>query len=99
MRKTGLMLILLGAVLSAAGCAPLLIGGAGAVVADEVIEQDQGGESPQGKKLRHQTSTFPGSIRNSTFRATNSSGARSISGLFGRVYAARAQNFGVHSGN
>lgn len=26
------------------GCAPLLIGGAGAVVADEVIEQDQGGD-------------------------------------------------------
>jgi hypothetical protein len=25
-------------------CAPLLIGGAGAVVADEVIEQDQGGD-------------------------------------------------------
>ena len=26
------------------GCAPLLIGGAGAVVADEAIEQDQGGD-------------------------------------------------------
>jgi hypothetical protein len=44
MRKTGLMLVLLGAVLSAAGCAPLLIGGAGAVVADEVVEQDKGGD-------------------------------------------------------
>lgn len=27
-----------------AGCAPLLIGGAGAIVADEAIEQDQGGD-------------------------------------------------------
>ena len=26
------------------GCAPLLIGGGAAVVADEVIEQDQGGD-------------------------------------------------------
>jgi hypothetical protein len=30
--------------LTTAGCAPLLIGGAGVVVADEVIEQDQGGD-------------------------------------------------------
>ena len=44
MRKTGMTVLLLMAVLSAAGCAPLLIGGAGAVVADEVIEQDQGGD-------------------------------------------------------
>jgi hypothetical protein len=44
MRKTGILLLLLGAVLSATGCAPLLIGGAGVVVADEVIEQDQGGD-------------------------------------------------------
>jgi hypothetical protein len=44
MRKTGLLLVLLGTVLSATGCAPLLIGGAGVVVADEVIEQDQGGD-------------------------------------------------------
>lgn len=44
MRKAGIMLVLLGAVLSAAGCAPLLIGGAGAVVADEVVEQDKGGD-------------------------------------------------------
>ncbi|MFM2391388.1 MAG: hypothetical protein RLZZ437_2943 [Pseudomonadota bacterium] len=27
-----------------AGCAPLLIGGAGAIVADEAAEQDQGGD-------------------------------------------------------
>lgn len=26
------------------GCAPLLVGGAAAVVADEAIEQDQGGD-------------------------------------------------------
>jgi hypothetical protein len=26
------------------GCAPLLVGGAGAVVVDEAIEQDQGGD-------------------------------------------------------
>ena len=26
------------------GCAPLIIGGAGAIVADEAIEQDQGGD-------------------------------------------------------
>ncbi len=44
MTKTGLTLVLVLAVLSTAGCAPLLIGGAGAVVADEVIEQDKGGD-------------------------------------------------------
>jgi hypothetical protein len=44
MRKTGLTLVLLMAVLSAAGCAPLLIGGAGAIVADEAVEQDKGGD-------------------------------------------------------
>jgi hypothetical protein len=44
MRKTGLTLALLMAVLSAAGCAPLLIGGAGAIVADEAVEQDKGGD-------------------------------------------------------
>ena len=26
------------------GCAPLLVGGAGAVIVDEAIEQDQGGD-------------------------------------------------------
>jgi hypothetical protein len=41
MRKTGLALLVLAA-LSIAGCAPLLVGGAAVVVADEVIEQDQG---------------------------------------------------------
>jgi hypothetical protein len=35
-------LVLAAAVMS--GCAPLLIGGAGAVVVDEAIEQDQGGD-------------------------------------------------------
>jgi hypothetical protein len=44
MRKTGLALVVLMAGLMVSGCAPLLIGGAGAVVADEVIEQDQGGD-------------------------------------------------------
>lgn len=44
MLKTGLTLVLLMAVLSAAGCAPLVVGGAAAVVADEVIEQDKGGD-------------------------------------------------------
>lgn len=44
MQKTGLMLLAALLMLSMAGCAPLLIGGAGAVVADEVVEQDQGGD-------------------------------------------------------
>ncbi len=44
MRKTGLTLAVLMMGLLASGCAPLLIGGAGAVVADEVIEQDKGGD-------------------------------------------------------
>ena len=44
MRKTGLMLVFLGAVLSLAGCAPLIVGGAAAVVADEAVEQDKGGD-------------------------------------------------------
>jgi predicted small secreted protein len=44
MRKTGLMVLVTLLALTTAGCAPLLIGGAGAVVADEVIEQDQGGD-------------------------------------------------------
>jgi uncharacterized protein YceK len=41
MRKI-VWLVLVTAVMS--GCAPLLIGGAGAVVVDEAIEQDQGGD-------------------------------------------------------
>jgi hypothetical protein len=44
MRKTGLGLLMLAAVLGLSACAPLLIGGAGVVVADEVIEQDKGGD-------------------------------------------------------
>jgi hypothetical protein len=44
MRKSGMALVVLMAALMVSGCAPLLIGGAGAVVADEVIEQDQGGD-------------------------------------------------------
>ncbi len=30
--------------IAVSGCAPLLVGGAGAVVVDEAIEQDQGGD-------------------------------------------------------
>jgi hypothetical protein len=44
MRNTGLMLMAALVLLTMAGCAPLLIGGAGAVVADEVVEQDKGGD-------------------------------------------------------
>lgn len=44
MQRTGLMLVAALLLLSMAGCAPLLIGGAGAVVADEVVEQDKGGD-------------------------------------------------------
>jgi len=44
MRKTGLVLLLTLMALSTAACAPLLIGGAAVAVADEVVEQDQGGD-------------------------------------------------------
>jgi len=44
MRNTGLILMAALLLLTMAGCAPLIIGGAGAVVADEVVEQDQGGD-------------------------------------------------------
>lgn len=44
MQKTGLMLVAALLVLSMAGCAPLVIGGAAAVVADEAVEQDKGGD-------------------------------------------------------
>lgn len=44
MRKSGMALVVLMAALLISGCAPLLIGGAGAVVADEVVEQDKGGD-------------------------------------------------------
>lgn len=42
MRKTGLALLAVFLVLTTSACAPLLIGGAAAVVADEAVEQDQG---------------------------------------------------------
>jgi hypothetical protein len=44
MRKTGLMVLAALLVLTTAGCAPLLVGGAAAVVADEAVEQDNGGD-------------------------------------------------------
>ena len=44
MRKTGLALVVLMAGLAVSGCAPLLVGAAAVVVADEVIEQDRGGD-------------------------------------------------------
>lgn len=44
MRNAGLMLMAALLLLTMAGCAPLIIGGAGAVVADEVVEQDKGGD-------------------------------------------------------
>ncbi len=44
MQKTGLMVLVTLLALTTAGCAPLVVGGAAAVVADEVIEQDQGGD-------------------------------------------------------
>ncbi len=44
MPKPGLMALMTLLVLTVAGCAPLVVGGAVAVVADEAIEQDQGGD-------------------------------------------------------
>ena len=44
MQRTGLVLLLALAALTSAGCAPLLIGGAAVTVADEAVEQDQGGD-------------------------------------------------------
>ena len=44
MRKTGLALLPAFLASMVAGCAPLVIGGAAAVVADEVVEQDKGGD-------------------------------------------------------
>jgi hypothetical protein len=44
MRKTGLVVLATLLALATAGCAPLVIGGATAVVADEVIEQENGGD-------------------------------------------------------
>ena len=44
MHKRVLGLVALIALVAMSGCAPLLIGGGAAVVADEAIEQDQGGD-------------------------------------------------------
>lgn len=44
MRKSTMTVLLLGLAFAMAGCAPLVLGGAVAVVADEAIEQDQGGD-------------------------------------------------------
>ena len=44
MQKTGWMLMAALLMLTMAGCAPLIIGGAAAVVADEAVEQDKGGD-------------------------------------------------------
>ncbi|WP_374429183.1 hypothetical protein [Tabrizicola sp.] len=44
MRNTGLKLMAALLMLTLAGCAPLVVGGAAAVVADEVVEQDKGGD-------------------------------------------------------
>jgi hypothetical protein len=44
MQKTPVLLALILAALALAGCAPVLVGGAVAVVADEAIEQEQGGD-------------------------------------------------------
>lgn len=44
MRKTVFGMLALLTVIATSACAPLIIGGAGAVVADEVIEQNQGGD-------------------------------------------------------
>jgi hypothetical protein len=44
MQKTPILIGLLLATLALPACTPLLVGGAAAVVADEVIEQDQGGD-------------------------------------------------------
>lgn len=44
MRKTLLRFALLAAALAVSACAPVLVGGAVAVVADEAIEQEKGGD-------------------------------------------------------
>jgi hypothetical protein len=44
MRKAGLVVLFTVLALITTGCAYLVVGGATAVVADEVIEQDQGGD-------------------------------------------------------
>jgi hypothetical protein len=42
MRKTGLAV--LAALVLVGGCTPLVVGGAAVVIADEVIEQEKGGD-------------------------------------------------------
>lgn len=44
MRKTGLVAVMALLTLATAACAPLVVGGAAAVVADEAIEQEKGGD-------------------------------------------------------
>ncbi len=44
MRKTAFGMLLAFAALAVSACAPLVVGGAVAVVADEVIEQENGGD-------------------------------------------------------
>ena len=44
MHKRVWVAVTLAAMVALSGCAPLLIGGAGAIVADEAIEQEQGGD-------------------------------------------------------
>lgn len=44
MRKSGAAVLAMLLALTVAGCAPLVVGGAAAVVADEVVEQDKGGD-------------------------------------------------------
>ena len=44
MRKTVWFVLALVTAAALSGCAPLLIGGGAAVVADEAIEQDRGGD-------------------------------------------------------
>ena len=44
MRKTVWFVLAVITAVALSGCAPLLIGGGAAVVADEAIEQDQGGD-------------------------------------------------------
>jgi hypothetical protein len=44
MQKAKATLTVLAVFLTLTGCAPLVVGGAVAVVADEAVEQDQGGD-------------------------------------------------------
>ena len=44
MQRTGMILLLTLVALTTTACAPLLIGGAAVAVADEAVEQDQGGD-------------------------------------------------------